>query len=154
MIDDGATNSTSSTGITASNSELQAKVVSLQHTRILSPTLLNIATLGYSRAYTHSVGSSTIELPDSLRFVEGQRVGNITIGGSLISGGSTVSRVGGGGRENFGAQNLYTVKDDVTYSRGRHSLGFGVWVQKSQVNPGSPPTAGDGAVQPASWLAR
>ncbi len=150
MVDDGQSGGPSSSTTNISQNQLQAKVVTLQHTRILSPTLLNMATLGYSRAYTFSTGGPTYTVPDNLRFFEGANVGTIRIGGSLISGTSTFAALSGGGRTNFNARNLYSVTDDVSYTNGPHSFKFGVWMQKNQMNPGSPPTAGDGAVNYAT----
>jgi len=147
MVDDGKTNSISSSVNTIGYSVYQNKVVSLQENRIFSPTLLNVLTLGYTRAYTQAGATRTVPIPDNLRFATDTDVGSITIGGSIVTGGTTIARANGGGRKTWMAKNLYTVSDSVNYTQGRHAFGFGVWVQRNQLNTGSPPTSGDGAIQ-------
>jgi len=117
---------------------LKNSVWSLSETRIFSPTLLNVATLGWSRAYTVAGSLPTVPFPSNLLFVTGTGniPGSIAIGGS-ISGGSGVAASisgGGGGANQYIGRNLITGNDDVHYTRGSHSLSFGLSIQRVQVN--------------------
>lgn len=152
MIDDGLENSESSSSNTISNQILQSKLVSVRETRIFSPTLLNQLTLGYTRAYTQSSRTSTVTLPARLNFNTDSGIGGISIGGQLVSGATAIARPSGNGRPTFFAKNLYTFNDTVNYTAGSHSLSFGLWIQRHQINTGSPPSSSDGSVSYATLL--
>ena len=155
MVDDGIEDAISNVANTISTTLLQAKVVSLQETRIFSPTLLNVLTLGYTRAYYAPSGATTVPIPDNLKFsTNAATVGSISIGGGIAgTQGGTVSSVSGGGATLFIGRNIYTVSDSVSYSKGRHSLGLGLWWQRHQINTGYPNSSGTGTVSYATLLA-
>ena len=109
-------------------------VSSLQETHIFSPTLLNVATLGYGRAYQSSGTLPTVPIPANLLFLTGSTPGTITIGGGAIS--TVAASVTGpnGGSPIHSAKNLFTWADDVHLTRGSHSVSLGVWIQRVQQN--------------------
>ncbi len=147
LVDDGETNSRSASTNTQNANLQQSKLVGLQETRIFSPTLLNVARVGFSRAYVASGGGPTVPFPESLRFVSGQNPGAIRIGGGVFAAATTIALASGGGnRGDFTARNHYTVADDVHYTRGRHSFGLGAWVSRVQLNAGSYPGGNTGSV--------
>jgi len=146
LADVGSTNTPSSSLNTVTIEQLENKVVSLQETRIFSPTLLNIATVGYSRAYYFTAGNPTVPFPASLQFIEGVNAGSIAIGAGFVPGFGSIVSASGGGRPGWMAKNMYTVADNVNYSKGRHSFSFGASVQRYQENTASPPSAGNGQV--------
>jgi hypothetical protein len=85
-----------------------------------SSSLLNSFGISYSRTATHRLSPSDIIGPE-YSFVSGQDIGDISIGG--------VSSFGPlGATPNIQIQNIYSLKDDVFYTTGRHSLKFGALI--------------------------
>jgi len=56
-------------------------------------------------------------------------------GGTTLNGASEITNGGTNAGSNLTAdRNLFTAADDVTYTRGKHLLNFGVWFQRIQSN--------------------
>jgi hypothetical protein len=150
LIDDGEEKSPSGTGFTVGNEILRSRLISIQETRSFSPSVLNVATLGFTRAFAFSESALTIDFPPNLRMVEGSpAVGSIRIGGSIVSGATNVSSPPGGGKPQYEGRNIFTLADDVHYSRGSHSFTFGFKVNRTHDNVFRV-TTGEGAVSYAS----
>ena len=117
---------------------LREQVVSLDETHTFSPTLLNTARFGYSRASYFYTGEPTPGTPAAglPGFVAGHAVGAIVVGGSAASNPS--AQVGLAGSNNGSnldiARNLFTYEDQVALTRGRHQLSFGAWFQQVKSN--------------------
>lgn len=109
------------------------QMVAISETHIFSPSLLNTVRLGYSRVV--SLAPTTVSLINplaadtSLGFVPGLPVGLINVGGiSNFQGGK-----GAVGEFDF-HMNSYQVYDDVSWSKGKHSLQMGFSFERLQNN--------------------
>ena len=117
---------------------LRSQVFSLEETHSFSPSILNTARFGYSRAGYFFAGEPTPGSPAAsvTGFVVGHPVGAVVIGGSAASNPAT--QVGLAGSNNGSnltiARNLYTYEDRVTLVHGRHQLSIGAWLQQFQSN--------------------
>src|SRR5262249_36521780 len=133
LIDPSKSQSPDAYNFTLIGQEAARKMVSLEETHIFSPTLLNIARLGYSR----SVVSAPITLSainplatdTSLGFLAGNPAGNITITGITAFPGG----VGAVGEPDY-HYGSYQAYDDLLYTRGNHSLKFGAAIERIQSN--------------------
>ena len=117
---------------------LRAQVFSLEETHVFSPTLLNLARVGYSRAGYFFNGEPTPGTPAAgvPGFLIGHPVGAAVVGGSAASNPqASIGLAGSNNGSNLSiARNLYTYEDRVTLSKGRHQLSFGAWFQQFQSN--------------------
>ena len=117
---------------------LREQVLSLEETHVFSPTLLNTARLGYSRAGYFFTGEPTPGTPAASvpGFLLGHPVGAVVVGGSTAS--NPVAALGLAGSNNGSnltiARNIYTYEDQVTWTRGHHQWSFGAWFQQFQSN--------------------
>jgi hypothetical protein len=117
---------------------LREQVVSLEETHVVSPTLLNTARFGYSRAGYFFTGEPTPGTPatDVPGFLTGKLVGAVVVGGSAAS--NPQAQIGLAGSNNGSnlhiARNLYTYEDRVALTRGAHQLSFGGWFQQFSSN--------------------
>ena len=138
-VDDSADVTPTSTNLFSTDLEsLREQVLSIQETHVFSPTLLNTARFGYSRAsyfYTGepTPGSPAANLPG---FVGANPIGAVVVGGSAAANPAAQVSLAG---SNIGsdlniARNLFTYEDAVTYTKGRHEFTFGAWFQQVQAN--------------------
>jgi hypothetical protein len=117
---------------------LREQVASLEETHIFSPTLLNTARFGYSRAGYFFTGEPTPGTPATSvpGFVLGHPVGAVVVGGSAAS--NPQAQIGLAGSNNGSnlriARNLYTYEDQVSWTHGAHQFSFGAWFQQFQSN--------------------
>jgi len=117
---------------------LREQVVSLSETHVFSPTLLNVATVGYSRAGYFFTGEPTPGTPaaDVPGFLDGLPVGAVVVGGSAAS--NPQAQIGLAGSNNGSnlhiARNLYTYEDQVSLTHGAHQFTVGAWFQQFQSN--------------------
>ena len=117
---------------------LREQVLSLEETHIFSPSLLNTARFGFSRAGYFFTGEPTPGTPAAgvPGFLTGLPVGAVVVGGSAAS--NPQASIGLAGSNNGSnlhiARNLFTYEDRVTMTRGRHQLSFGAWFQRFQSN--------------------
>ncbi len=117
---------------------LRSQVLSLEETHVFSPTLLNTARFGYTRAGYFFTGEPTPGTPAASvpGFLTGLPVGAVVVGGSAAS--NPQAQLGLAGSNNGSNlrihRNLYTFEDRVTLTRGRHQLSFGAWFQPFQSN--------------------
>jgi hypothetical protein len=134
-IDDGYSLTPGSNPLTQTISILRAQVVSLSETHIFSPSLLNVARFGFSRAKWDLVASPPVT-PPGTSFVPGQPVGQISIGSAGFNAPGAVSVAGSNGSQQFEtiARNLFTYSDDIQLTRGKHLISAGIWFQRVQSN--------------------
>jgi hypothetical protein len=117
---------------------LREQVLSLDETHIFSPSLLNTARFGFSRAGYFFNGKPTPGTPAAgvPGFLTGLQVGAVVVGGSAASNPqASIGLAGSNNGSNLSiARNLFTYEDRVTMTRGRHQLSFGAWFQRFQSN--------------------
>jgi hypothetical protein len=117
---------------------LREQVLSLDETHVFSPSLLNTARFGFSRAGYFYTGEPTPGTPAASvpGFLAGLPVGAVVVGGSAAS--NPQAQIGLAGSNNGSnlriARNIFTYEDRVTLTRGRHQLSFGAWFQQFQSN--------------------
>lgn len=124
---------TSSNLYSTDTENLTEQVVSLEETHVFSPSLLNVARVGYSRAYYYYTGEPTPGTPAATvpGFVAGHAAGTVVVGGSAAANPTAqISLAGSNTGTNLHiARNLFTYEDQVSLTRGRQSLTAGVWLQ-------------------------
>jgi Carboxypeptidase regulatory-like domain len=117
---------------------LREQVLSVEQTHIFSPTLLNTARVGFSRAGYFFTGEPTPGTPAASvpGFLLGRPVGAVVVGGSAAS--NPQASLGLAGSNNGSnlriARNLFTYEDRITLTHGRHQFSFGAWLQRFQSN--------------------
>ena len=117
---------------------LREQVLSLDETHVFSPTLLNTARFGFSRAGYFFTGEPTPDTPAAgvPGFLVGHPVGAVVVGGSAAS--NPQAQIGLAGSNNGSnltmARNLYTYEDRVSWTHGAHQFSFGAWFQQFQSN--------------------
>jgi Carboxypeptidase regulatory-like domain len=117
---------------------LREQVLSFEETHVFSPSLVNTARVGFSRAGYFFTGEPTPGTPAASvpGFLVGLPVGAVVVGGSAAS--NPQAQLGLAGSNNGSnlriARNLYTYEDHLTMTRGRHQLEFGGWFQQFQSN--------------------
>jgi Carboxypeptidase regulatory-like domain len=117
---------------------LREQVFTLDETHVFSPSLLNVARFGFSRAGYFFTGEPTPGTPAANvpGFLTGLPVGAVVVGGSAAS--NPQAQIGLAGSNNGSnlsiARNLFTYEDRVTWSHGIHQFSFGAWFQQFQSN--------------------
>ncbi len=112
---------------------LTEQVASLAETHVFSPTALNVARIGFSRAAYFFTGASAVALPG---FIRGLPIGAVVIGGGASPNAAAQISLAGSniGSHLFIHRNLFTYEDHVAIHRGRQQWSVGVWVQQIQSN--------------------
>jgi Carboxypeptidase regulatory-like domain len=117
---------------------LREQVLSIEETHVFSPSLLNTARFGFSRAGYYFTGEPTPGTPAAsvAGFLSGLPVGAMVVGGSAAS--NPQAQIGLAGSNNGSnlpiKRNIYTYEDRATLTRGRHQFSFGAWLQQFQSN--------------------
>jgi len=132
--DDSDAHSPTSNPVSFADITLRSQVASLSETHVFSPNLVNRGTFGFSRGAFFFNSGTTVELPAWIH--EDQPVGAVVVGGgTTLNGASEITNGGTNAGSNLRAvRNLFTVDDQLSYSRGRHTLSFGGWFQRLQAN--------------------
>jgi hypothetical protein len=122
----------------------RAYLLGFQETHVFSPTVLNVATLGFARAWGTQVQAPAVPIPKELVFLTGTNPGSITIGGGANTNTAAAFVQPTGNTFNRDTRNHYTWADDVHFTKGNHSLSAGLWFQRVQQNMygGAQATAG------------
>jgi Carboxypeptidase regulatory-like domain len=109
------------------------QVASLEETHVISPTALNVARIGFSRAAYFFTGKSAINVPG---FIQGKPIGAVVVGGGASPNAATQISLAGSniGSNLFINRNLFTYEDQLAVHRGLHQLTAGVWFQQVQSN--------------------
>ncbi len=117
---------------------LREQVLSLDETHVFSPSVNNVARVGYSRAAYFFTGEPTPDTPAAQvpGFISGRLVGAVVVGGSAAS--NPQAQIGLAGSNNGSnlpiVRNLFTYEDHVNWSHGSHQWSFGAWFQNFQSN--------------------
>ena len=137
-VDDSADYSPTINPYSTDLESLREQVLSLQETHVFSPTLLNTARVGYSRASYYYTGEPTPNTPAAgvPTFLVGRPVGAVVIGGSAASNpAAQLSLAGSNNGSNLDiARNLFTYEDRLTVMKGRHRISVGFWLQRLDSN--------------------
>jgi len=133
-VDDSAAHSPTSNPLTFVDIYLREQVISLSETHIFSPTLLNKVTFGFSRGDFYFNSGTIPQLSGWIH--DGQPVGAVVVGGgTTLNGASQITNGGSNAGSNLRAvRNIYTVSDQVTFTRGIHLVTFGGSLQNIQAN--------------------
>ncbi len=117
---------------------LREQVLSLEQTHMFSPSLLNTARFGFSRAGYFFTGEPAPGTPAASvpGFLLGHPVGAVVVGGSAASNPAATLGLAGSnnGSDLWIARNLFTFDDRLSWTRGRHQFNFGLWLQRFQSN--------------------
>ena len=133
-VDDSFAHTPTSNPYTLDVVSLRAQVLSLSETHVFSPSLVNKAVFGFSRGAFFFDSNTTVDLPSWIHI--GQPVGAVVVGGgTTLNGASQITNGGTNAGSNLRAvRNLFTGSDQLSYTRGPHTLSFGGWVQRLQSN--------------------
>ncbi len=134
LADDSDDNTPTANPYTLDVESTREQVASVRETHVFSPSFVNIVTGGYSRAHYFFTSTTTAEGVPS--FVAGKPVGVVTVGGSATPNtSSSITSAGTNtGADHSSVRNLFTGADSFSYTRGRHVISGGVWVQRVQFN--------------------
>jgi hypothetical protein len=116
----------------STNTETDYQNASLRETHILSPSLVNAATLGFVRSYATQVQAPAVPISSKLVFLPPGNPGSIVIGGGVITAQPSAVAAAPGNNINVGVRNYFTANDDVHWIKGRHGWSFGGWIQRMQ----------------------
>jgi hypothetical protein len=132
-IDDSDANTPNSNPLSYVSEALREQVASIQEQHVFSPTLLNTARFGYSRAAYFFTGTTPVDVSG---WIAGRPIGAVVIGGgTALNGASQISGAGTNAGSNLTtARNLYTYDDHVYWTRGIHQFELGAWLQQIQSN--------------------
>ncbi len=132
-VDDSRADTPSANPYSLINESLREQVASVQEQHVFSPSLLNTARFGYSRASFFFTGYTPIE---ETGWVTGKQIGAIVISGSTASNGaSQITQAGTNvGSNNKTSRNLFTEDDHIYWSKGRHQIEAGGWLERVQSN--------------------
>ncbi|MGB8028233.1 MAG: carboxypeptidase-like regulatory domain-containing protein [Terracidiphilus sp.] len=133
-VDSSSANTPSANPLSYVNESLREQVASVQEQHVISPSLLNTARFGYSRASYFFTG--LVPVSGVTGWVSGDPVGAIVISGSTASNGaSSITGAGANvGSNNTTARNLFTEDDHIYWLKGRNQIEAGVWLQRVQAN--------------------
>lgn len=117
---------------------LREQVLSIEETHIFSPTLLNTARFGFSRASYFYTGEPTPGTPAASvsGFLPGLPIGAVVVGGSAASNpAAQVALAGSNNGSNLNVnRNIFTMQDQLSWIKGRQQFKFGAWFQRFQSN--------------------
>src|SRR6202041_3139891 len=132
-VDDSDANTPSQNPYSTIFERLREQVVSAQEQHVFSPNLLNTIRVGYSRGAYYFTGQAPDSVPG---WIAGKPVGAVVISGSTASNGASQVTLAGAntGSNNQAVRNLFTVDEHVFWTRGRHQIEAGVWLQRLQSN--------------------
>ena len=138
-VDDSADFTPTSTNMYSTDVEsLREQVASIEETHVFSPTALNTARAGFSRASYFFTGEPTPGTPAASLpgFLAGRPIGAVVVGGSAASNPTAqLSLAGSNNGSNLdGARNLFTYEDRVSFTKGQHQFNVGAWFQRLRSN--------------------
>jgi len=136
-IDDSTASTPTANPYAGIDESLREQVLSLQEQHVFSSHLLNTARFGFSRASFYFIGTIPADIQAvTPSFVPGKPTGAIVIAGSTASNGaSQITGAGANvGSNNAIARNLFTFDDHVFYTKGKHQIEVGGWLQRLQSN--------------------
>ena len=136
-VDDSIAHTPTQNPFSLVNESLREQVASVQEQHVFSASLLNTSRIGLSRANFYFAGSIPADIQAiTPTFLPGKPTGAVVISGSTASNGSsTITGAGANvGSNNATTRNLFTFDDHIFYTRGRHQIEAGGWLQLLQSN--------------------
>jgi Carboxypeptidase regulatory-like domain len=136
-IDDSIANTPTQDPLSLVNESLREQVSSLQEQHVFSPHLLNTGRAGFSRANFYFIGSIPADIQAvTPTFLPGKPTGAVVIAGSTASNGASLITTAGAnvGSNNGTTRNLFTFDDHIFYTRGKHQIEAGGWLQFLESN--------------------
>jgi hypothetical protein len=139
-VDDSQSVSPTNNPLSTVNIFLREQVASLSETHVLSSSILNKATFGFSRGafyFTSGVTGTASSVTGAWVNTTGVNVpGAVVIGGgTTLNGASQLTNGGTNGGSNLTAvRNLFTWADQITMTHGHHLFNFGIWFERLQAN--------------------
>ncbi|MBZ5592994.1 MAG: carboxypeptidase-like regulatory domain-containing protein [Acidobacteriia bacterium] len=132
-VDDSGDHTPSVNPLSSAIETANEQVASVQEQHVFSPTILNTARVGYSRASFFFTGQTPVNLPG---WVSGSPIGAVVIGGgTALNGASQISLAGTNAGSNLSAvRNLFTYDDHVAFTHGIHQIEAGAWFERVQAN--------------------
>jgi Carboxypeptidase regulatory-like domain len=132
-IDDSYADTPTSNPLSSVVEGLREQVFSIQEQHVFSPTLLNTARFGYSRAHYDFTGTTPVDVPG---WVTGSPIGALVVGGgTALNGASQITLAGTNAGSNLStARNLFTLDDHIFWSHGIQQIEVGGWLQRLQAN--------------------
>jgi hypothetical protein len=122
----------------ADATSLREQVLSIEETHVFSPTFLNTARVGFSRANYFFTGEPTpgTSAASVSGFLPGLPVGAVVVGGSAASNpAAQIALAGSNNGSNLDLhRNLFTYEDQMAWTDGRQQFKFGAWFQRFQSN--------------------
>jgi len=117
--------------------------ITASENHIFSPTVLNTARLSFSRTHPTTVGVGPNPGPS---VIGNFPMGNMGIGGGTSTNGTYVSLETVTTIPGQQLQNIYTLSDDLNWTRGKHSLKFGTLLNRWNEVINSPGGSVDGQI--------
>lgn len=132
-IDDSADHTPSANPLSTVFEALREQVASVQEQHVFSPSILNTARFGFSRAAYYFTGETPVDLPG---WVQGDPIGAVVIGGgTALNGASQITLAGTNAGSNLSSvRNLFTYDDHIAITHGIHQFEAGAWFQRIQAN--------------------
>ncbi|HEY4379816.1 MAG TPA: TonB-dependent receptor [Acidobacteriaceae bacterium] len=136
-VDDSIAKTPTQDPLSLVDESLREQVATVQEQHVFSPRLLNTGRIGLSRANFYFLGSIPADVQAvTPTFLPGRPTGAVVIAGSTASNGaSTITTAGANvGSNNATTRNLFTFDDHVFYTRGKHQIEAGGWLQFLESN--------------------
>ena len=132
-VDDSADNTPSTNPLSLAIETIREQVLSVEEQHVFSPTILNTARVGFSRASFYFTGTTPVDVPG---WVAGDPVGAVVVGGgTALNAASQIGPAGTNAGSNLdAARNLFTYDDHAVFTIGAHQIEVGGWVQRIQAN--------------------
>ncbi len=110
------------------------EMVSAEETHIFSPTLVNTARVGYNRSHGINGGVVGAINPIAADTTLGDRPGIPAPIITMSNGGITSTASVGSASQNLLVANSFQFYDDAFWTKGKHSLKFGIAIERIQFN--------------------
>ena len=136
-IDDSVAHTPTQDPLSLVDESLREQVASIQEQHVFSPRLLNTGRAGFSRANFYFLGSIPADVQAvTTTFLPGKPTGAVVIAGSTASNGASLITTAGAnvGSNNGTTRNLFTFDDHIFYTRGKHQIEAGGWLQLLESN--------------------
>ncbi len=115
----------------ATNNPNHFRNFTLTNSYVFSPRLLNQAAIGYNRIVAATEQSTPFAWSDlGVSAPEGPDIDDNVLPQLAVVG---AFGLGGNGQENINVQNQYSIVDNLSFTKGRHSLRFGGGIDLDQV---------------------
>ncbi len=114
-------------GLFAEDELHRNQYATLAATQVFSPTVLNVARMGFNRSTTLVDLFNQANVPANLSFIPSQPFGRVTISG-LSPLGTTINN------PRYFRMNNFQPSDDLSITRGRHTLKTGMVLERFQWN--------------------